>query len=50
MPVTFPLGRVVATTGALKVLAEAGGDPLSLLSRHCSGDWEDVDAHDRREN
>ena len=50
MTVTFPLGRVVATTGALKMLVEAGEDPLSLLSRHCSGDWGDVDTHDRREN
>ncbi len=50
MPVTFPLGRVVATTGALKVLVEAGEDPLSLLSRHASGDWGELDAHDRREN
>ena len=50
MTVTFPLGRVVATTGALKVLAESGEDPLSLLSRHCSGDWGDVDKRDRKEN
>ena len=50
MTVTFPLGRVVATTGALKMLEEVGEDPLSLLSRHCSGDWGDVDPHDRREN
>ena len=50
MTVTFPLGRVVATTGALKVLVESGEDPLSLLSRHCSGDWGELGAHDRREN
>ena len=50
MTVTFPLGRVVATPGALKVLVKAGEDPLSLLSRHCSGDWGDVDKHDRKEN
>ncbi len=50
MPVTLSLGRVVATTGALKMLAEAGEDPLSLLSRHASGDWGELDAHDRREN
>ncbi len=50
MTVTFPLGRVVATPGALKVLVEAGEDPLSLLSRHCSGDWGEIDAHDRKEN
>ena len=50
MTVTFPLGRVVATPGALKVLDEVGEDPLSLLSRHCSGDWGDVDKHDQKEN
>ena len=50
MPVTLSLGRVVATTGALKVLAESGEDPLSLLSRHASGDWGEIDKHDRREN
>lgn len=50
MTVTLSPGRVVATTGALKVLEDAGEDPLSLLSRHCSGDWGKLDAHDRREN
>ena len=46
----FPLGRAVATPGALKLLKEAGEDPLSYLSRHCSGDWGEVDKYDRREN
>ena len=50
MTVTFPLGRIVATSRALKVLDEAGEDPLSLLSRHCSGDWGELDTHDRKEN
>ena len=50
MTVTFPLGRVMATPGALKVLDEAGEDPLSLLSRHRSGDWGELDAHDQKEN
>ncbi len=50
MTVTLPLGRVVATTGALKALEDAGEDPMSLLSRHCSGDWGELDSHDRREN
>ena len=48
--VPFPLGRIVATPGALKLLEEAGEDPCLLLSRHRSGDWGEVDAHDRREN
>ena len=50
MMVPFPLGRVVATPEALKLLEEAGEDPRTLLSRHRSGDWGEVDNHDRREN
>ncbi len=46
----FPLGRVVATPGALELLEEAGEKPLRYLARHASGDWGDLDAHDRREN
>ena len=48
--VTFPLGQVVATPGALKLLEEAGKDPLYYLARHRSGDWGELDTHDRREN
>ncbi len=44
----FPLGRVVATPGALEVLAPE--ETLVLLRRHASGDWGEVDAHDRRAN
>ena len=46
----LPLGRVVATPGALKLLLETGEDPLRYLSRHASGDWGDLDECDRREN
>jgi hypothetical protein len=46
----FPLGRVVATPGALKILEETGEDPRLLLARHRSGDWGELDEHDRREN
>ena len=46
----FPLGQVVATSGALKLLEEVGEDPCLLLARHSSGDWGELDAHDRREN
>jgi hypothetical protein len=46
----LPLGRVVATPGALKLLVEAGENPAHYLARHSSGDWGDVDKHDRREN
>jgi hypothetical protein len=46
----FLLGRVVATPGVLKLLEEVGEDPLCYLARHATGDWGEVDAHDRREN
>ncbi len=46
----MPLGRVVATEGALRVMAEAGADPLSYLARHAAGDWGELCPRDRREN
>ncbi len=46
----LPLGRVFATPGALRTLEEAGEDPFRLLARHATGDWGELDAHDRREN
>jgi len=48
--VPFPLGRVVVTPEALKLLEEAGADLCLLLARHRSGDWGELCAHDRREN
>ncbi len=46
----FPPGRVVATPGALAALEEAGEIPGIFLKRHLTGDWGEVDDHDRREN
>ncbi len=46
----FPLGRIVATPGALEVLEEAGTDALALLGRHAAGDWGEVPTEDAREN
>ena len=46
----FALGAVVATPGALMLLAAAEADPFVLLRRHMGGDWGDVDARDRRAN
>ena len=48
--VLFPLGTVVATPGALGVLAEAGMEPTELLDRHASGFWGDVCEEDWRAN
>jgi hypothetical protein len=46
----LPLGRVVATPGALNLLSEAGEDPFSYLARHATGDWGELCAFDRRQN
>jgi hypothetical protein len=46
----FELGQIVATPGALELLGELEVSPSALLERHASGDWGEVDAHDRREN
>ena len=50
MTAPLPLGRVVATPGALETILGAGGDPSAYLARHASGDWGDLCAHDRRQN
>lgn len=46
----FQLGKVVATQGAIDALAEAQTSAWELLSRHCLGDFGDVDAHDWQAN
>jgi len=48
--VKFPLGKIVATPGALAALEEAGDTPASLLDRHAAGDWGELGAEDIREN
>ena len=48
MAAPFPLGLVVATLGALEVLDP--DEAMSLLRRHQSGDWGEVDGYDRRAN
>jgi hypothetical protein len=50
MTAPLPLGRVVATPGALRVLMQAGGCSFDLLARHATGDWGDLCAFDRRQN
>ncbi len=50
MTAPLPLGRVVATPGALKLLMEAGGHPFDYLVRHATGDWGELCAFDRRQN
>ena len=46
----FPLGRIVATPGALDAFAETDVSPRALLARHQSGDWGSVPPEDAAEN
>jgi len=46
----FPVGQVVATPGALRLLEAAQVSPLTLLHRHVGGDWADLCEEDRAEN
>mgnify|MGYP001605219110 CR=1 FL=1 len=46
----FPLGQLVATPGALHLLALVGISPHTLLQRHVCGDWGELDDTDRSEN
>lgn len=42
----FPLGKIVATPGALKLLAERGLTPPMFIERHANADWGDVSRED----
>ena len=44
----FRIGRIVATPNALDVISNQ--DIWKGISRHQSGDWGDMDEHDRQEN
>ena len=46
----FPLGRIVATSGALQALQEANQNPFEFLERHQGGDWGELCEEDKREN
>jgi hypothetical protein len=46
----FPLGRIVATPGALQALEAASQQPAEFLDRHASGDWGELDDEDKQEN
>lgn len=45
-----PLGKCTITRAALNYAEEKGLQPLFLLARHQSGDWGDLDSHDRALN
>jgi len=46
----FHLGQVVATPGALEVIAQGGHSPAEFLDRHVRGDWGRLSAGDRQLN
>jgi hypothetical protein len=46
----LPLGRIVATPGALDALQQAGHTAQEFLARHSAGDWGELSAEDRQEN
>lgn len=46
----FALGEVVSTPAALEAMHAANIFPLSLLRRHVTGDWGDLDKHDKQLN
>ena len=48
MAAKFSLGQIVATPNALAQLAQP--DITLALSRHITGDWGELDEHDRQEN
>jgi hypothetical protein len=49
-PLTFALGQVVATPGALHAFGFSGEDPGRYLARHAAGDWGDVPPEDASAN
>jgi hypothetical protein len=50
MRAPLPLGKVVATPGAWKLLMEARAHPYDYLARHATGDWGELCSFDRRQN
>ena len=46
----FPLGRTVATPGALDALKTNDQTPLEFLLKHMRGDWGHLDADDKERN
>lgn len=50
MPALFQPGKIVFTPAAMEVLSQPGAEFRTLLARHLTGDWGDLDAHDKAEN
>jgi hypothetical protein len=50
MAVSFSLGHISITPSALAALRRHGIEPTTLLDRHTSGDWGDIDEEDQGRN
>jgi len=48
--ISFPLGQIVATPGALALLDRGGVNAAELIRQHQSGDWGNVPPEDAEEN
>jgi hypothetical protein len=46
----FQLGDLVITPGANEALEKAQQSAFEILARHISGDWGDLDQHDKQQN
>lgn len=46
----FPLGKLVATRGAVDLLRIHELSPFDLVTRHWEGDWGDLDEEDTKAN
>ena len=46
----FDLGQTVVTPAAIEALQQSGISVASLLCRHQSGDWGDLNAEDKAQN
>lgn len=46
----FELGMVLATPGAIEAFEKAEDGAVAYLRRHLSGDWGDLDEHDKQMN
>jgi hypothetical protein len=48
--VSFPLGQLLATPGALSALQDSKQSPTEFLDRHSRGDWGEVCDEDKKLN
>jgi len=46
----FPLGDLYITKGIMDLIERQGVDIAPLVTRHLTGDWGDMDSHDRAHN